>query len=248
MKEKVLVIIPARSGSKGIPDKNIKMIGGKPLLIHSVDTAKELAPDKIVVSTDSQEYAKIVNEWCGEGYVSFLRPKELATDTSPSSEFILHALSELKKQGETYELLILLEPTHPIRKAWQIKEAIKHLKQSGFSSLVSVYKNDQCHPVLAFKKGFNNTLIPFGAYPNHPARQSLEPAYFLEGSFYISYVDTYKQRKSFTHNLTIMYEIDREYAIEIDEPCDIDLVEYQMNKSKCMGVRGLILIPKREPS
>jgi CMP-N,N'-diacetyllegionaminic acid synthase len=230
MKEKLLVIIPARSGSKGIPDKNIKPVAGKPLLFHSIDTAKELNPDRIIVSTNSQKYRDIVNAEYGNEYTPFLRPEEISTDTSPSSDVIIHAIKSLK---ENYDIILLLEPTHPFRILGQIKDGLNQMVQNGFKSVVSVYKNDQCHPDLAFRKDDDNNLLPFfKSYPNHPRRQSLEPVYFLDGSFYASYIDTYIKYKSFTHWNTLAYEVARWQSNEIDDPEDIDLVEYILKKEK----------------
>lgn len=120
---KALFVIPARGGSKGIPHKNIKLLGGKPLIGYSVDVARQFADDAdICVSTDDEEIASVVR---GMGLeVPFLRPAELATDKSGTYEVLLHALDFYRSKGVEYDVLVLLQPTSPFRKTEDVKAAL----------------------------------------------------------------------------------------------------------------------------
>ena len=119
---KILVIIPARGGSKGITHKNIKPLNGKPLIHYTIDEAREIVSDEdICVSTDDPEIIKCVEDYGLK--VPFVRPKELATDTAGTYEVLLHALNFYEKQGRHYDVVLLLQNTSPFRKADQIKEA-----------------------------------------------------------------------------------------------------------------------------
>jgi CMP-N,N'-diacetyllegionaminic acid synthase len=227
---RVLCIIPARAGSKGVPDKNIKPLWGKPLVWHSVEAAKNCGYplQRIVVSTESQQYADIVEGWCGKGLVPFLRPSELAHDTTPTYPVIIHALDTLKERfGETYDVVLLLEPTSPLRTGQQINEALTALFRSKYHAMVSVFKSEQCHPVLAFKVGRDDQLQPYdGAeYPAHPRRQALSPVYFMDGSLYASFVDTYRQKQSFDHEDTLAYVMEEWQSFEVDHIWDFFVIE-----------------------
>ena len=120
-----IIVIPARSGSKGLPGKNIKLLNGKPLIAYTIEVAKQCRfVDKIIVSTDSQEYADIAEQYGIE--VPFLRPKEISTDTSADLEYIKHILSKI----EHPDYIISLYPTVPLRKSLYIHKALKALKQN----------------------------------------------------------------------------------------------------------------------
>ena len=120
----MLVVIPARGGSKGVPGKNIKQLGGKPLIQYTLEAAREIVPDhQIIVSTDSEEIKKVVESLGLE--VPFLRPAELATDNAGTYEVLIHAIEFMKSQGKLYDTLLLLQPTSPFRTSQQVREAIE---------------------------------------------------------------------------------------------------------------------------
>jgi CMP-N,N'-diacetyllegionaminic acid synthase len=231
---KVVCIIPARSGSKGFPDKNVKPCCGKPLIYHSVEAAKKAGRvDRIVVSTDSPEYAAVVKGWSdkSEDFVPFLRPSELAQDTTPTSAVLLYTIDRLEEEfDEHYDIVLLLEPTSPLRNSAQIDEAIEALVNSKYRAIVSVAVNDQCNPILAFKKARDGQLQPFDGsiYPSHPRRQQLEPAYFMDGSIYASFIDTYRETKSFNHEKTLCYVMEGWQMDEVDHDYDMVKVEALM--------------------
>src|SRR5690606_12646538 len=120
-----LAVIPARGGSKGIPNKNIVDVNGKPLIQYTVEAAlNSKYLDRIIVSTDSLEIAKVAKA-CG-AEVPFLRPAELATDTSKTIEALLHAVREISTSNLRYDYLVLLQPTQPLRQSFHIDEAVEH--------------------------------------------------------------------------------------------------------------------------
>ena len=124
--KKILAIIPARGGSKGIKNKNIKPMNGKPLIVWTIEAAQQsIYLDKFLVSTDSKEIAKVAKHNGAE--VPFLRLSKYAKDDSPSYEAVLHAIDQLKLKGETYDYVALLEPTSPLRGYKDIDNAIAQL-------------------------------------------------------------------------------------------------------------------------
>ena len=137
MRDDVLIIIPARGGSKGIPRKNIKPLNGKPLIYYAIDTARAIAEDEnICVSTDDNEIKSVV-----EAYglmVPFLRPDELATDTAGTYEVLLQALDFYENQGKHFKAVLLLQTTSPFRTAKQVREALTLFDQSDADMVVSV--------------------------------------------------------------------------------------------------------------
>ena len=233
---KVLGIIPAREGSKGIKDKNVIKCNGKPLIYWTIEAARKAKEiDRLIVSTDSLRYRDMLEQF-GKDLFPFIRPEKFAKDKSPSSEVIIHALDKMAELGEEFDIIGLLEPTSPLRTPEQINEAIQLLKQAPKArSLVSVVENSNHHPRLAFEIARNGQLVPYGSltgattaepsYPGHPRRQALRPAYFMSGDIYLSYVDTYRERLSFNHELTAAYRVESWQSDEIDEPVDLIRVE-----------------------
>src|SRR5690554_4054145 len=119
---KVLYIIPARGGSKGVPGKNIKLLGGKPLIYYSIEVARALAKDEdICVSTDDERIKEVVEKTGLK--IPFIRPAELGTDSASTYDVLLHAINFYSAQGKEYDLIILLQPTSPLRKVEHVQKA-----------------------------------------------------------------------------------------------------------------------------
>lgn len=234
---RVLGIIPARAGSKGIRDKNVSPCAGKPLIAWTIEAAKKATEiDRLIVSTDSQRYKDILEHNYGKELFPFMRPEKYAKDKSTSAEVVIHALDKMSELGEDFDIVILLEPTSPLRTPEQLNEAIGLLKQAQKArAMVSVVEDSNHHPLLAFEVQKNGQLVPYGSltgastaepsYPGHPRRQALRPAYFMSGDFYLSYVDTYRERLSFNHELTAAYKVESWQAPEVDEPHDLIVVD-----------------------
>ena len=231
----ILALIPARGGSKGLPRKNIKPLLGKPLIGWTIEQANNSKYiDKVIVSTDDEEIAKISKEYDAE--VPFLRPKELARDDSPTIDTITHAINWFEEMGEFFNIIVLLQPTSPLRTTSDIDKAIElFLNNKKALSLVSVKENE--HPPFWSFKIENNLIKPlFGDEYFKKRRQELPKSYMPNGAIYISYVDVLKEYNSFYTPKTIAYIMPSERSIDIDNEFDFLLVEFVLrNKGDIYG-------------
>ncbi len=229
--KKILAVILARAGSKGLKNKNIKKLGNKPLVSWSIDEAKKSKKiDTILLSTDSVKIAKIGKR--KKIYVPFLRPKNLSGDKTPSVDALEHSINFLKDKGKKFDYIILLEPTSPFRSYIDIDNSLSKLIKSNASSLVSICKTDSLNPFFLFKKR-KEFLVPIKkAKKKYLRRQDIEPTYFLEGSIYISKISTLLKERSFCHNDTIGYEVPKWKSIEIDDIIDLELAKIILKKKK----------------
>lgn len=226
--KKILAIIPARGGSKGLPGKNIKDLCGKPLIVWSIDHARDSNYiDDIYVSTDSQEIANVVEN--NGLHVPELRPAELANDTAPSSAFIIYTLQKLATEGKVYDYFILLEPTSPLRDVEDVDHSIEMLIDNpDFESIVGVCKAEDVHPAFMVKLHENGSLIPYESEMKTLRRQELNEVYYFEGSVYVSSVDAYIQKKVFYHDKTLPYIVPKYKSFEIDDIYDFMIIETLM--------------------
>ncbi len=223
--QKVLGLVVARGGSKGLPGKNVRDLCGKPLLVWTIDAARAAhCLDALVVSTDDKAIAALANQYGAE--VPFIRPTELARDITPSIDVVEHAVDFLAAAGRTFEIVVLLEPTSPLREPSDIDGAVVRLVESGAGSIVSVCRAEATHPAFMYRLDTEAHLKPFLArQPDGLRRQELEPVYFLEGTIYASRVKVLKERRSFYHDDTIAYEVPKWKSIEIDDLEDFLMVE-----------------------
>ena len=226
--KRILAIIPARGGSKGLPGKNIKDLCGKPLIVWSIDHARESRYiDDIFVSTDSQEIANIVEEHGLQ--VPELRPSELANDTAPSSAFIIYTLQKLATEGKTFDYFILLEPTSPLRDVEDVDRCIEILLDNpDFESIVGVCKAEDIHPAFMVKLHANGGLISYESEMKTMRRQELPDVYYFEGSVYLSSVNAYFQKKVFYHDKTLPYIVPKYKSFEVDDIYDFMIIETLM--------------------
>ena len=239
--KKILAIIPARSGSKSVPHKNIKSINGKPLMAHSIKHALDSKNiNRVIVSTDSEYYAEIAKSYGAE--VPFLRPKDISDDLSNDIDFFKHALENLKT-NENYEpdILVQLRPTHPIRNVAEIDEMIEMLSSDiETDSVRSVQKNESHTPYKMWKISSENRLIPIiedkvikEAY-NEP-RQNLPVIYFQNGSVDVIRTKTITEKNSLSGDKILGYIMDHEFDIDTME--DFDRVKNYMETQ-------LVTLPK----
>ena len=226
MKSKILAIIPARGGSKGIPKKNIKNLFGKPLIAWTIEQAqKSKYISKIFVSTDDEEISKFAEQY-GD-LVPFFRPDEFAQDNSPTSDVIFHALDTFEKRGEYYDFIIILEPTSPLRKKNDIDNAIETYFQNASTSesLVSVGEIHLENPYI-MKIIKNNHVLPLLENKQQfYQRQQLPNIYFPYGVIYLSSVQAMRKCGTFYQENTIPYNIERWQNYEIDDIFDFYCVE-----------------------
>ncbi|MDR3627007.1 MAG: acylneuraminate cytidylyltransferase family protein [Ignavibacteriaceae bacterium] len=229
--KKIISIIPARGGSKGLPKKNILQLNGKPLIAWTIEKALQSKYiDRIFVSTDSEEIAGIAEKFgCN---VPFLRPEEFARDSSPSSEAIIHALDCFEKLGERFDYIALLEPTSPLRKMNDIDLSIKKIiNNENADCLVSVGEIHTEHPFIIKKMDFEGFVSPYISNAKSIyQRQQADKAYFPYGVIYLSKIESYKKNKTFYLEKTLSYEIERWQNYEIDDIEDFMIIEKIINK------------------
>lgn len=183
---KILGLIPARGGSKGIPGKNIKLLGGKPLLQFTFEAAtKSELLAKVILSSDDETIIEIAKEL--ELEVPFKRPKNLAEDSSASLEVIQHALNYYLEQGIQFDAVCLLQVTTPFRKTGLIDECILKFQDNNFDSLVSVREvPEDFNPHWIFEEDHGSLKIATGGEEIISRRQDLPKAYHRDGAIYIT--------------------------------------------------------------
>jgi len=214
---KILALIPARGGSKGVPGKNIKPLAGKPLIAYTIEQIQNSTLiDRAILSTDDERIAKVAREYGLE--VPFMRPAELAQDTSGSLEVVRHALDFLEAQGERYDAVCLLQVTSPYRPAGVIDEAIRIFAKEHPDSLVSVRRvPDEFNPHWTFELEENSRLkIATGEKKIIPRRQDLPPAYHRDGAIYITSVETIRTKDSLLGDDIVAFPIESPELINID--------------------------------
>lgn len=228
--KKILAVIPARGGSKGIPSKNIIEVGGKPLIQYTIDCAKNSKYiDRAIISTDSEEIKKVSIE-CG-GDVPFMRPKELALDTSKTIDCIVHAVDSLKKIGETYDYVMIIQNTVPLRKYWHVDESIEKLINSEERSLVSVTEVEQ-HPILMRTINEDGTVKNLLPMSSTMRRQDFPKFYKVDGAIAIQKIDEDFNLNTSINDGKLAYIMDSKYSTDIDNYIDIKIIEYYLEKEK----------------
>ena len=221
----IIGLVTARGGSKSIPGKNIKLLGGKPLIAWSIEAALQ-APSvgRVLASTDDPEIARIAAKWGAE--VPFLRPAELAEDTTPSILVAEHALGWLAEhEGALPEYLLLLQPTSPFRTGEDIEAAATLARRTHADAVVSVTPVDQ-HPF------FMKTLLPDGTMREfmttdtiYTRRQDLPPVYMLNGAIYLNRATALLRDHNFQPAGTFAYIMPPERSLDLDTPQDWQVAE-----------------------
>lgn len=225
---KHLVVIPVRGGSKGIPGKNIKMLGGKPLVGYSIDVAREVFPDQLIyISTDDEKIKEVV-EKMGLS-VPFMRPSELATDTSGSNEVLLHALSQAEKTGYKPDVLVLLQATSPFRTGNQLKEALAIYDDN--CDMVASVKITKSNPYYVLKEENMEGWLVKSKAGHFTRRQDCPLVYELNGAIYIINVPRIKEMPLSSFTKIRKYIMDEISSIDIDSPLDWELAELVMSKN-----------------
>lgn len=217
-----VALIPARGGSKGIPDKNVRTLCGRPLIAWSIEHALETpAISRTIVSTDSERIAEVARQWGAE--VPFLRPPELATDEATTESALLHAVSELSKTGPEPDAIVLLQPTSPIRGSGLVGRAVDLFNERGHDSLVSVTANHH----FFWKKAGPRVFAQYD-YLNRPRRQDIKDEDRLwreTGSIYITKTKLLKAHKNRIAGSVGLFETGETEAYEIDSVADFLAVE-----------------------
>ena len=216
----VLAIVPARGGSKGVPGKNVRLLGGRTLLEYTAAAARDAAViDRIVVSTDSEEVAAAGRAAGLE--VPFLRPAALAQDDTAMLPVICHAIDEVTRAGWTPELVVLLQPTSPLRRPDHVARAVELLRSSGADSVVTVVevpKHLSPDYVMRIDGGVLRPFLPEGERVTR--RQDVRPAYSRDGTVYAFRRDTLDRCGSIYGDDCRPLIIDARESLSIDTPED----------------------------
>lgn len=225
---KILAIIPARGGSKGIPHKNIIDLCGRPLISYTIKAALECKYiDYVMVSTDDDEIAKVAREYGAE--VPFMRPATLAADTSKTIDAIIYSINTLQEKGKLFDDLILLQPTEPLRTSKDINSAIEIYQSNNCKPLVSVSEVDD-HPILirTVENGILKQLLDVSSTCR---RQDMPKYYRVNGCIYINSIENLNESTSFNDN-TIPYIMEKSHSVDIDEMSDLTMAEYYLSCTK----------------
>ncbi|MDA9112772.1 acylneuraminate cytidylyltransferase family protein [Gammaproteobacteria bacterium] len=231
MTSNVIALIPARSGSKGIPNKNIKIINGKPLIAYSIEFALSSKKiDRVIVSTDSQQIADIAKKYGAE--VPFLRPSKLATDSAPMYGTVKHLIDFLSKSKCDYKFLALLQPTSPLRLEKDFHIALNTIeKDTTIDSIVSLEELPKHLSPEFLMKIDNGLMYPYlDSAKNIFRRQDVSSAYTRSGQFYISRISSLSDNNTIYGNKSLPYITNHE-SVNLDTLDDWNLAINLMEKN-----------------
>ncbi|MBE5851343.1 MAG: acylneuraminate cytidylyltransferase family protein [Lachnospiraceae bacterium] len=221
-----LAIIPARSGSKGLINKNIKLLNGKPLIAYSIEAAIESKQfSTVMVSTDSEEYAEIARLYGAE--VPFLRSEHTSSDTASTWDTVREVLSNYQKMQRTYDTFCVLQPTSPLRNALDIGQAYNLFSEKDATAIISMCEMD--HPLAwCGELDENYSLNGFMNCGNGKQRQNEKNCYRLNGALYILDVLSFLENPFLYREGAYAYIMSRERSIDIDTELDFRLAEFLM--------------------
>jgi len=224
---RILALILARGGSKRCPGKNIRILGGKPLIVWSIDAVKGVSEMcDILVSTDDPEIADVART--AGALVPWLRPAKLASDTARTVDAALHALDSYEAEFGAVDAVLLLQPTSPFRTTETIRKGIEHFKAHAADSVVGVSPT-HAHPAWTFNIS-KGRLIPFfdGKWLENSS-DDLVPAYAVNGVFYLISKESLRVERTFFPDGTVPIVIhSRREALDIDDEWDFKLAEYML--------------------
>lgn len=223
----VLAVIPARGGSKGVPRKNIRPVGGKPLIAYTIECARAVQHrfHRVVVSTDDPEIADVARRWGGE--VPFLRPADLAGDTVPTVPVLQHATRWVEAHdGIRLGWVCLLQPTEPVRSPEDVTAALGLAEAGGCDSVISVVQVFAVHPIL-MKRIENGRLLPYCVEEKEGTRRQdyQPPAYMRNGAIYLTNRNVLMERGSIWGDVIRPYVMPPERSVGIDSELDLKLLE-----------------------
>jgi len=235
-KRRTLAIVPARGGSKGLPRKNVKMLLGKPLVAWSVVQAKNCPSiDKVIVSTEDADIADVARKNGAD--MPFMRPKKLATDGAKMMDVVLHVLASYEDRGESFDRVVLLEPTSPLRKRGDLENALSALtadrRADSIISLGEVHLESP-YVMKGIEKGFVRPFLNEGK--KFHQRQQMPKVYFPYGVVYASDTEALKRTGEFYRDGTMPYLIERWQNYEIDDGYDFACVEAIMKAKMKEGM------------
>jgi CMP-N,N'-diacetyllegionaminic acid synthase len=224
---RTLVVIPARSGSKGLPNKNIKLLNGKPLIHYSIEVAQQIFNNEdICVSTDSDKYIKVAEKTGLK--VPFVRSETLSTDEATTQDVLLHCLDFYEKKGVLYEYILLLQPTSPFREKKHLEDILMANKEEC-DMIVSV-KETESNPYYVLFEENKSGLLEKSKKGNFTRRQDCPKVYEYNGSMYLINAKSLKNTLITNFKKIRKYEMHSKYSIDIDNQLDFDFAEFLINK------------------
>ncbi|NQT30397.1 MAG: acylneuraminate cytidylyltransferase family protein [Candidatus Saganbacteria bacterium] len=223
--KKILAVIPARGGSKGLPDKNISMLAGKPLIAWTVEEAKKSKYiDRLILSSENSKIIKVAKQFGCE--VPFVRPAELAQDETPGIEVVLHVLASLPG----YDYVVVLQPTSPLRKVTDIDGGIEACLSQCASACVSLTASSKSpYWMYSLDEGKRMKLL-FEGSSQSIRRQDLPKVYVLNGAVSCAKVTWLLEKKSFLTKETLAYVMPKERSVDIDSRLDLLLCDLLLSK------------------
>jgi CMP-N,N'-diacetyllegionaminic acid synthase len=221
----ILAIIPARGGSKGIHQKNIRNLAGKPLIAWTIESAIESKYiDRTIISSDDDEIIKVAKKWGGD--VPFVRPKQLAEDDTPGINVIIHAIEKVPN----YDYIMMLQPTSPLRIVEDIDGCIEYCFENHSKTCVSVTEAES-NPYWMYKLDKDNIMIPLlKPKKEFYQRQNLPKVYQLNGAVYIAEKNWLVKNKNFITNETLGYIMPQKRSFDIDGEMDFKIIEMVISK------------------
>lgn len=228
--KKILAIIPARSGSRGLPGKNTRMLCGKPLIAWTIiESLSSKYLDKVAVSTDDGHIAMLSKRY--KAQAPFIRPKKLATSSAKVIDVLIHAIGYFENIGERYDLIMLLQPTSPLRRACDINGSIELFFKKKAQAIISVCQNEH-HPWWSntLETGFSMAGFNKKAIANKN-RQFLPVFYRINGAIYLADTGYLKTKKSFLGKDTFAFIMPQERSVDIDNKLDFDFAQFLMQNA-----------------
>ncbi|MCF2165523.1 acylneuraminate cytidylyltransferase family protein [Halobacterium salinarum] len=228
MEADILGLVPARGGSSRVERKNIRDVGGKPLIAHTIEQAqKSETISRTVVSTDNEEIARVAREYGGD--TPFIRPTEFATDTASSASVVTHALDQLEGHGEEFDSICLLQPTSPLRSATDIDQSMRKFHQSDAHTLLSVSEFTEPPQYAVQRNGagyleerYDPTLLFSDSYVRE---QDINDLLYPNGAIFVSSVDSWRENKTFYSSKTEAFKMPPRRSLQIDEEWELELVD-----------------------
>lgn len=224
---RILGIIPARGGSKGIPRKNLADVCGRPLIAWSIESGKQLLANGVlarcIVSTDDDEIAAVARAHGAD--VPFLRPPDAATDTAKALAYVLHALDTLEPTDGTYDAVMILQPTSPRRDPLAISEAAARLAACDADSLISCYQEDYINELVMYEDEGDGRIRP--RHPNHNKgvrRQEHGPTLVRNGAVYVTRVPYLRATGQLVCDHPVLLRMEKIDSIDVDTPDDLELL------------------------
>ena len=237
---RILAVIPARGGSKGVSRKNIRMVSGKPLIAYTIESASGLTDrlHRLIVSTDDAEIAEVALKYGAE--VPFMRPPELAGDKVPMVPVLQHAVRTIEQMDKiTLDWVLLLQPTCPFRSPEDIRASIDLAAQGGCDSVISVVRVFAHHPIL-MKKIENDQLLPFVIEEKEGTRRQdyTPPAYMRNGCIYLTRRENLIENNSIWGKVIRPYIMPEDRSVNVDSELDMKLVEYILQEQNSSSGQG----------